>query len=293
VLKRQKVVLDVLQQAGQPLGSIHLVKVLFLLRNEPRFCDDRTFYEFVPYRYGPFSFALYRELNTLRRDGYVSDSSDRICLASRMRALASQKASELSKAARKTIAKVVEANVETPQRDLLRSVYLRFPWYALMTEYPDLAPKDAPRRPRAAVAVYTVGYEGRSVDGFFNHLLTSGISALIDVRANPISRKYGFAKKSMSDIASKLDIAYYHIPELGIESSHRATLSDFQSYQRLLDQYETEMLPGRGPAIERAVDLLQKQPSALLCMEKDVACCHRGRLANVAASISNLPVIHL
>lgn len=293
MLKRQKVVLDVLQQAGQPLGSIHFVKVLFLLRNEPRFRDDRTFYEFVPYKYGPFSFALYRELNTLRRDGYVSDSSDRISLARRTRTLANEKANELPQVARKTIAKVVDANVRRPQRDLLRSVYHRFPWYALMTEYPDLAPKDAPQRPRAEMAVYTVGYEGTSVDGFFNHLLASGISALIDVRANPISRKYGFAKKSMSEIASKLGIAYYHIPELGIESGHRATLSDFQSYQRLLDQYETEMLPGRGPAIERAIELLQQQPSALLCMEKDVACCHRGRLAKVAANISNLPVIHL
>jgi len=293
VLKRQKVILDVLKEAGQPLGPIRFVKVLFLLRNEPSFCDDRTFYEFVPYRYGPFSFALYRELNALRRDGYVSDSSDTISLASRTRAVASQKASELSPSERRAIAKVVATNVGTPQRDLLRSVYQRFPWYALMTEFPDLVPKDAPQRPRAAVAVYTVGYEGKSVDGFFNQLLASGIGAIIDVRANPISRKYGFAKTTMSEIACKLGFAYYHIPELGIDSRHRATLSDYQSYQQLLDRYETEMLPGRGPAIERAADLLRERPSALLCMERDVSCCHRGRLAKVVANISSLPAIHL
>jgi uncharacterized protein (DUF488 family) len=285
--------LDVLEKAGQPLTPIRFVKFLFLLRNEPSFCSDSTFYEFVPYRYGPFSFALYRELNTLRRDGYVSDATDTISLASRTRVAASQQAKALSASERESIARVVAKNLAMTQRDLLQSVYQRFPWYALMTEFPDLAPRNAPQRPCAAVAVYTVGYEGRSVDGFFNHLLASGIRAIIDVRANPISRKYGFAKKSMSEIAGRLGLAYHHIPELGIESSQRANLSDYESYQRLLDQYETEMLPGRGSAIGQAVDLLRQEPSALLCMEKDVSCCHRGRLANVAAHNTNLPVIHI
>lgn len=293
MLKRQKVILDVLREAGQPLSPIHFVKVLFLLRNEPSFCDDRTFYEFVPYRDGPFSFALYRELNALRRDGYVSDSSDKISLAGRMRTIAIQETNGLSRFERQAIARVVATNVGLPQRDLLRSVYGRFPWYAWMTEFPELVPADAPQRPVATVAVYTVGYEGKSVDGFFNHLLASGISAIIDVRANPISRKYGFAKKSISEIARKLGLTYHHIPELGIQGSQRASLTDYRSYQRLLDRYETEMLPGCRPAVERAVDLLRQQPSAFLCMEKDVSCCHRGRLAKLAAGISNLPIIHL
>ena len=293
MLKRQKVILDVLEKAGQPLSAIRFVKFLFLLRNEPPFRDDRTFYDFVPYLYGPFSFALYRELNTLRRDGFVSEPANRISLASRTRAAARQKATELSASQRETIARVVVANQGASQHELLRSVYHRFPWYALMTEFPDLAPEDTPHRPSADVAVYTVGYEGKSVDGFFNHLLASGISAIVDVRANPISRKYGFAKKSMSEIASKLDITYHHIPELGIQSGHRANLSDYESYQRLLNQYETEILPRRRPAIEQAVELIQQGPSAFLCMERDVSCCHRGRLAKVAASISNLPVVHL
>jgi uncharacterized protein (DUF488 family) len=293
VLRRQKVVLNVLDKAKQPLSPIRFVKFLFLLREESPFRDDSAFYDFVPYRYGPFSFALYRELNTLRRDGYVSDSPNKISLASRTRAAAREKASELSVSQRETIAEVVLDNLRTPREKLLRRVYHRFPWYALMTEFPHLAPEDAPQRPRADVAVYTVGYQGRSVDGFFNHLLASGISAIIDVRANPVSRKYGFAKKSMSEIANKLRIGYHHLPELGIESGHRANLGDFESYQRLLDSYEADMLPERGPAIERAIDLLRRGPSTFLCMERDASWCHRGRLAKVAAENANLPVIHL
>ncbi|HUQ72751.1 MAG TPA: DUF488 domain-containing protein [Planctomycetaceae bacterium] len=138
-----------------------------------------------------------------------------------------------------------------------------------------------------------MGYEGKSIDGFFNGLLESRIAAIVDVRANPVSRKYGFAKRSMSEIAKKLGVEYHHLPELGIASSERADLSDFDSYQRLLDRYEHRMLPGRPEAIKASIDLIREKPSALLCMEKDVRCCHRGRLAAAVAVDLGWPINHL
>lgn len=293
MLKRQKVVLAMLDGSGEPLSRIKFVKFLFLLSNEPPFRDDRTFYDFVPYKYGPFSFALYRELSALRRDGYVSDDEESISLCSRTSLAARQKVDELSMSQREAIKRVIATHIDVSQNDLVRRVYQRFPWYALRTELRMLAPQNVPSRPRADIAIYTVGYEGKSVDSFFNSLLESGIHAILDVRANPVSRKYGFAKRSMSEIARKLDIDYHHIPELGILSEDRADLSDYASYQRLLDRYEFQMLPGRLPAIESAVRLIEEKPSAFLCMEKDVSCCHRGRLAKHAAVISKLPVIHI
>ncbi len=89
---------------------------------------------------------------------------------------------------------------------LLRSVFGRYPWYAQNSELTDFVPDDVPRRPRRRAAASTVGYEGKSVDGFFNDLLASGIGAILDVRANPVSRKYGFAKRSMRQIAQSLDL---------------------------------------------------------------------------------------
>jgi uncharacterized protein (DUF488 family) len=131
------------------------------------------------------------------------------------------------------------------------------------------------------------------VDDFFNGLLASGMQGILDVRANPISRKYGFAKRSMSRIAGYLGLTYDHMPELGITGDRRMDLSDFDSYQRLLDQYEKKMLPKRALYIARATELLQSRPTALLCMEKDVRCCHRGRLASRVAQQSGLLVEHL
>jgi hypothetical protein len=38
----------------------------------------------------------------------------------------------------------------------------------------------------APKAVYTVGYEGKSVDLFFDGLLQSGVLQILDVRVNPM-----------------------------------------------------------------------------------------------------------
>ena len=293
VLNRQKVVLAVLEIAGRSLSSIELVKLMFLLRQETVVGREAAFYDFVPYRYGPFSFAFYQELAALRRDGYVSDEHPQISLCNATRRDWQTKIADLPKEWVRAIREGVVRRGALSQDELLRDVYARYPWFATKSELLHLKPRASHSATKTEIAVYTVGYEGKSVDQFFNGLLESRIESIIDVRANPISRKYGFAKRSMSEIARKLGIGYYHLPELGIASSERADLSDFDSYQRLLDRYETEMLPGRRETIDIAVGHLQERPSALLCMEKDVRCCHRGRLAKAVASRNGRAIVHL
>ena len=77
MLRRQKTVLALLAEAHEPMTSTLLVKLVFLLRRETILRDDPVFYDFVPYLYGPFSFALYRELDCLQRDGLVTNTDER------------------------------------------------------------------------------------------------------------------------------------------------------------------------------------------------------------------------
>jgi uncharacterized protein (DUF488 family) len=286
-------ILALLDHAGAPIQKTMLVKLAFLLREETAVGRDRTFYGFVPYKQGPFSFGLYRELETLERDGYLERRKQSIGLASRTKKLSGEQIERLTPAQTDAVAYVVREYGGRKRASLLRSVYSRYPWYASRSELAEYVPKQVPAPPKREAAAYTVGYEGKAVDEFFNGLLASGIEGILDVRANPVSRKYGFAKRSMSRIADHLGLAYHHMPELGITGDHRADLSDFASYQRLLDQYEKKMLPRRMAHVRQATTLLQSRPLALLCMEKDVRCCHRGRLANRVAQESGLPVEHL
>lgn len=293
MLNRQRLILALLDRAGGSVQHTTLVKLAFLLREETPVGQDRTFYGFVPYHHGPFSFALYRELDSLKRNGYVEWGEKSFSLNTRNRKLSREQIERLNSVQAEAVDTVVCAHGRKRRPALLRDVYRRYPWYAINSELKEYLPRDVPERPHREVAAYTVGYEGKSVDEFFNGLLASGVAGVLDVRANPVSRKYGFAKGAMTRIAGNLGLAYYHLPELGITGDHRADLSDFDSYQRLLDRYERMMLPKRAFHVRAATRLLLAQPLALLCVEKDVRCCHRGRLANRIAEESGLAVQHL
>lgn len=292
MLRRQKTMLALLAEAGGPVSSTALVKYAFLLRQETDYASDSAYYDFVPYKFGPFSFALYRELESLQRDGYVSHEGGRLQLTAELRRSSLQKVAELSQAERSSVVEVSRIYGNMRHRKLLANVYKRYPHYASRSELSDLRPGRTPSIPEAEPAAYTVGYERKSVDAFFDALLRVGIRHVVDVRANPVSRKYGFARSSMSGIAKKLKIDYTHLPTLGIPSNERATLGSRASYQRLLDRYERR-LPKHASEIDMLGEQMQATPSVLVCMESDVECCHRSRLAQAVSKVSGLPVRHL
>lgn len=293
MLRRQKIILAMLDNAGNPLHQTKFVKLAFLLSQETEVRNDATFYRFVPYHYGPFSFALYRELEALVRQSYVVKDEDGLRLDPSMATETRRLVRALPGPARAAVDHVTSRYGAKAQNSLLRDVYARYPWFATKTERKDLLPATLPPSPSAPPAIYTIGYEGDSIDGFFDRILRAGIRGIADVRANPVSRKYGFALSSLSGIAEKLGINYRHYPELGIPSGHRADLNSFASYQRLLDRYERSMLPKQADAVASLAGVAASEATALLCVETDVRCCHRSRLADAVSSVSGLPVKHL
>jgi len=288
MLGRQKVVLELLRSVGRPLSPTAFVKMTFLLRHETVLTEDTTFYDFVPYKYGPFSFALYRELDTLRKGGYVSRDQRNLTLHS-----SAQSAHTLRSGVSSGITEVVARYGKMRERQLIKTVYSRYPWYAMRSENRDLLPEDVPERPCSPKSVYTAGYEGKSIDRFLDDLLKAGIHAIVDVRANAASRKYGFSKTSFASIAAKLGLEYHHVPELGIPSQDRRGLDSDEAYERLLQHYERQIMARHVDRVERLAPLICERPSVLVCMEKDASRCHRGRLANALAKIVRLPIVHL
>jgi uncharacterized protein (DUF488 family) len=293
VLRRQKLLLAILHESKRRLTAIELVKLAFLVRHETTVERDLTFYDFVPYKYGPFSFALYRELEALQNNGYIDISDVDISISSRTRGESLQKARELSAQELGAARKVVSQYGKLDSQALVRYVYASYPWFTLNSELTELISESRPKRPSAPKAVYTSGYEGKSVDQFFDVLLRAGVRTVIDVRFNPMSRKYGFAGSSLRRIGEKLGIGYEHLPSLGISGEHREALNDFESYQELLNRYARTFLKKQEPALGILADLLSRSASALVCMEKDVRCCHRGRLATEISDRTGLRVVHL
>src|SRR3989304_3584618 len=71
MLNRQKALLFLLTCAARPVSKMELTKWAFIVREETPSQGGSAFYDFLPYKYGPFSFCLYREMDGLIRDGYV------------------------------------------------------------------------------------------------------------------------------------------------------------------------------------------------------------------------------
>lgn len=293
MLTRQKTVLSLLTQAGRPLSPTVFVKLVFLLRHETGLERDPSFYDFVPYNFGPFSFTLYWDLGSLRQNGYVTTEEERIALCGRTLELSEKEAEGLPSSIQTAVADVLGRYGRMNQKALIRDVYNRYPWFALNSKLPERDSVSIQRPKKARPAVYTAGYEGRSVDAFFNDLIKRGIHVVVDVRANPVSRKYGFSGLRLTEFCKKLGFEYRHVPSLGIPGSARTGLNGFASYQRLLNRYEQAILPERLTEVEEVGRLMRQRPSVLVCVEKDVRCCHRSRLADAVARTTGLEVVHL
>ena len=279
MLHRQRVLLELLRSAGRPLLRIELVKWAFVLRHETPSGGGSAFYEFLPFKQGPYSFNLKREMDQLVQMAAVSDADGR------------WKAEENVTIPEKVCRDLegVSARLRSLDlEDLLKHVYGSHPEYTINSEIERLA-----ERRVAEPAIYTAGYEGLQVDAFLHRLIRAGIRRLVDVRHNPIARRYGFHKSTLSNLSEQVGIEYVHIPELGIPSAERVGLDATLDRFDLLARYERERLPKQESAVASLVASMRDKPSALVCMEAAPCECHRSRLAERLATLTGMPVVHI
>jgi uncharacterized protein (DUF488 family) len=285
MLSRQRAILRLLHNEGGSINRLRLVKLAFLLSRDPA-APRTAVYDFVPYKRGPFSFTLYHDLRSLQRDGWVMEGEHDIMTAE----APDLEIAFLDRDVLALIDHISEAQRPFSTPTLVDSVYRAYPWFTLNSE---VIRKRAVTRPVAIPAVYTVGYEGITVDCLLDLLLRKGMRRLIDVRCNPIARRYGFHKETLRRLCADLDIDYLHMAALGVPSAWRAELSDEASYTRLFERYDNEILPAQAMAVDKAGSLISEMPSALMCMEANHHCCHRSRLGAEIARRTSLPVKEL
>lgn len=279
---RQKALIGLLSAFGGHLSNIDFQKYLFLYTQE--FQDEPSF-EFVPYKFGSFSFQSYADKRRLVEIGALLDSEE-------WRLKSSFSSGDLFEAS--GFDRFYRKYSGLKGDSLVQDLYRRYPYYAINSEIasrlmtaPEIAAINAARPEDDTWCFFTIGYEGSSFEGYLNRLIKSNVRTLVDVRRNPLSRKYGFSKKTLSDTLKKLGIEYVHLPELGIAAERRQELVTQTDYDRLFDSYEKEELKQNTKAIRQLFDIfLDRRRVAITCFEADVCMCHRGR---VAKALSHLP----
>ena len=284
MLTRQKIFLRFMEMCGGSLSKIHLVKMAFLLSKESPSKGGNAYYQFLPFKYGPFSFGLYQEMAAFVKKGLVLDDGEKHW---KLTPEGRQSTLILPEGIESDIRNTFERYKDMTTDELMDSVYCRYPWYTINSVKNE---KRAYIRPKANIAIYSIGYEGLLVDGFLDILLRNGIQRLIDVRFNPVARKYGFHKSTLSRLCGKLDIEYIHIPELGIQGDKRNNLHSLEDYKRLFEEYEQKVLIKNKSILGKVGEMMEEKVSALMCMEADHQYCHRTRIAESILSSSTLPL---
>ena len=131
--------------------------------------------------------------------------------------------------------------------------------------------------------IITIGYEGTTVPEFIAALKKAGVERVIDVRALPLSRRPGFSKTPLRGALEEAGIEYLHLKALGTPADGR-TAARAGRHADMARIYAGQLeLPETMAQSAQMLELAREKPSALLCMEREPAHCHRTLLVNAVA----------
>lgn len=126
--------------------------------------------------------------------------------------------------------------------------------------------------------IWTIGYEQTTMPAFLATLQGAGVEIVADVRAIAASRRPGFAKTALAANLAEAGIGYVHYRALGTPAEGRAAARalNLTALERI---YAGQLeLPEALAAAAQLSALAHDRRTALLCYERDPACCHRTLL---------------
>ena len=275
---RRKIILALFEKIEVNLEKTRLYKLMFLLSQR----QTNPNYDFVPYRFGCYSYSLKADLNTMVKKGWLSTSENGYGLSTDKKYF-----EELNTNDKSILLDTIDLYGKMSVDTITKHTYLNFPYFAINSTIAEsILPAKYFEKVKSAkplnseTVLYTIGYEGISLEAYLNKLIKNDIRLLIDVRRNPLSQKYGFSKKLLSDFCSRLNIDYIHIPEVGIDSSKRRELNSQDDYDTLFEDYKNTVLLETAEAQDRILQLINEHKRvALTCFEADNCQCHRTHLA--------------
>ena len=275
---RRKVILALLQLFDGQLDKIRLQKLLFLFSNS----QAKAEYEFIPYKFGCYSYSANADMTAMVKRGFLNEEEKTFEKKDKNDYLEQLKPVDL-----KLLQDVKTNYGKMSATALMKYTYINFPFYATRSEAAenvltkDELKKITKAKPKGNKTVlFTIGYEGISLEEYLVRLLKNDVKVLVDVRNNPLSMKYGFSKSQLKKFCANLDIEYVHIPEVGIQSDQRQELNTKSDYDKLFAVYRKINLSKTTTSQNEILKLLkQHKRVALTCFEANICQCHRKHLA--------------
>jgi len=285
VFYRRKIILALLQLFEGELEKIRLQKLLFLFTQK----QEAKAYDFVPYKFGCYSYSANADLTAMVGKDMLFETENHFKSKEKTDYLKLLKESD-----RKQLLEVKQLYGNMSAKALMKHTYVNFPYWAtksvkaqsILTEK-ELALVQVSQPAAEVVTLFTIGYEGISLEEYLNRLIQNNVKVLVDVRNNPLSMKYGFSKSQLKRFCENLGLQYFHLPEVGIQSEQRQELNTQKDYDKLFAVYRKNNLTKTVSAQTEILNLLEKHKRiALTCFEANICQCHRKHLAE---AIENLP----
>ena len=126
--------------------------------------------------------------------------------------------------------------------------------------------------------LFTVGYEGTTINTFIGNLQSNKIDCILDIRALPLSRKPGFSKTKLAERLGLAGVRYVHLAELGTPKNIRVKLKSTRDYSTFFKKME-RYLAGQKKAIDLAYNYVMNSRCCLMCFERLADHCHRKIVA--------------
>ena len=281
---RRKIILALLQVFEGQIDKISLQKLLFLFTKR----QTKAEYDFIPYLFGCYSYSANADLTTMVNKGILSETTSHFTKVDTTDYL------KILKETDRKLLQEIKSNYGKMTTDaLMKHTYLYFPYWAINSKRAkEILSKEQfekvnNSRPKGNKTVlFTIGYEGISLEEYLNRLLKNDIKVLVDVRCNPLSMKYGFSKSQLQRYCENLGIRYVHFPEVGIQSEQRQELNTQADYDKLFAVYRQNYLTKTTGSQEKILHLLKENKRiALTCFEANINQCHRKHLAEAVASL--------
>ncbi|UEG49301.1 DUF488 domain-containing protein [Ferruginibacter lapsinanis] len=283
---RRKIILALLQVFGGRLDKINLQKLLFLVCNKQK----APAYDFIPYLYGCYSHSAKADLFAMVKRDFLSEDETGYSKKDNKNYLAL-----LNEDDKQLVNQAYSLYNKMNSDGLMKHTYINYPYYAINSTVAErlltkeqLHKINTVRSTLTNTTLYTIGYEGISLEAYLNKLIQNDIRVLVDVRNNPMSQKFGFSKSQLIRYCEGLNIEYIHFADVGIQSEYRQELKVQSDYDTLFNNYKKKTLPHTVSTQETILTLLQeKQRIALTCFEANICQCHRKHLAEAITQLPN------
>lgn len=302
--RRQKLLVHLLDMKGGAASNVCCQKLLFCFSQAQIQDGEDPLFEFLPWVKGAYSFTAHFEKDNLVEAGILADkANEKVWSLADARGVPS-----LDWADENRLQRVMAEYGDFSDDELIRRLYIKYPHYAVRSQIADELLKDFPdamdeiRQARdsgkqacdRSANLFTIGYEGLSIEEFFERLKVNEIEMLIDVRKVPFSHKIGFSKAKLEKVSEGAKIQYRHMPQLGIPSELRRNLNTQADYDALFEEYKASILPLQGETLDKIARAVSKgRRIALMCFEADPMQCHRRIVADRLSQILGCPYSNL